>query len=96
MNISNPNYIQEVKENGYIKLDDIFTNEEIVDLEINCMKALDEASKEHIHANTDFAKVVTVSEKTLNDDNNFNFLVTNRSNIKIWQPNNSIIAVTIC
>ena len=74
MNIINPSFIQEVKENGYIKLDDIFTNEEIANLEINCMKALNEASNEHVHANTDFAKVVSVSEKTLNDDNNFNFL----------------------
>ena len=74
MNINNPNFLQEVKENGYIKLDNIFTNEEITNLEINCMKALNEASKEHIHADTDFAKVVTVSEETLNDDNNFNFL----------------------
>ena len=74
MNINNPNFLQEVKENGYIKLDNIFTNEEIANLEINCMKALNEASKEHIHADTDFAKVVTVSEETLNDDNNFNFL----------------------
>ena len=74
MNLNNPKFLQEVKENGYIKLDDIFTNEEITNLEINCMKALNEASNEHVHANTDFAKVVSVSEKTLNDDNNFNFL----------------------
>ena len=74
MIINTENNIQLVKENGYIKLPSILTNEEIVDLEKNCIKLLNESPEQYIHTETDFVKVISINQDSVQDNEAFGFL----------------------
>jgi len=74
MIINTENNIQFVKENGYIKLPSILTNEEIVDLEKNCIKLLNESPEQYIHTETDFVKVISINQVSVQDNEAFGFL----------------------
>ena len=67
-------FVPEVKENGYLKINDFISKDDALYLENATMKAFKKAKKEYYHIHTDFVKVLTVNEDLSKKVKYFKFL----------------------
>ncbi len=68
------NFVDEVRENGYKKVESFLTIEQCLELEKNTIKAFKKAKEKHYHTKTDFVKVLTVSQDEAENIKYFKFL----------------------
>ncbi len=68
------NFVNEVRENGYKKVESLLTSEQCLELEKNTIKAFKKAKEKHYHTKTDFVKVLTVSQEEAEKIRYFKFL----------------------
>ena len=67
------NYLEDVKVNGYTKIQDFVSKEEAEVLEEQTLHAFKKANKKFYHSNTDFVKVLSVQESFTTDKKYFKF-----------------------
>ena len=77
------NYLEDVKVNGYTKIQDFVSKEEAEVLEEQTLHAFKKANKKFYHSNTDFVKVLSVQESFTKDKKYFKFLNSFFNNTEI-------------
>ena len=68
------NYVPEVQANGYMKVEDFVSEADALSLELETMKAFKKAKDKYFHTQTDFVKVLSVTEELTKKVRYFKFL----------------------
>ena len=76
-------YVSEVQENGYLKVNDLITEVDTLSLETQTVKAFKKAKKKYFHQQTDFVKVLSITEEESKKEKCFKYLneIFNDSNL---------------